>query len=385
MKYERKVASATANLIDYLRWRGDLSLAASPFNQVDGLILCQLAYVCFDGVVPPPGRRAPLGMHQAIRTLAGPDVPKEVKAYWRAMDPRDRQLLLALLASPRFGAMRLAGYVNDLNPDAQKQFAALTVLLPDGAVYIAYRGTDDTIVGWKEDFNLTFSPVIPAQVESVEYLHRMALEYPGPLYLGGHSKGGNLAVFAAANGDASVQGRLCAVTNYDGPGLRPETAALPGFARIESKVRTFLPQSSVVGMLLEHQENYTVVRSDGAGLIMQHSPYTWQVEGPAFLTLADVTPTSHLLDQTLNQWCFSLSPDQVREFIDTLYQVVSATHARTLQDLSESRYRSALAILAALKNIDPDTRRLMGQVLRALWDTGKHSLFAAAKSRKEGR
>lgn len=376
---------ATANLIDYLHWRGDLSLDASPFNQVDGLILCQLAYICFDGIVPPPGQRAPLGLHQAIRTLVGPDVPKEKKAYWRTMDPRDQQLLLTLLASPRFGAMELAGYVNDVNPDAQKQFAAVTVLLPDATNYIAYRGTDDTIVGWKEDFNLTFSPVIPAQEESVVYLRRMAGQLPGPLRLGGHSKGGNLAVYAAANGEASVQGRICTVTNYDGPGLRPESAALPGFAHIEPKVRTFLPQSSVVGMLLEHPEDYTVVRSDGTGLIMQHSPYTWQVEGPAFLTLEDVTPTSHLLDQTLNQWCFSLSPDQVQEFVDTLYRVVNATHARTLQDLSETRYRSALAILAALKNIDPETRRLMGQVLRALWDTGKRSLLTAAKGRKEGR
>lgn len=372
-----------ANLIDYLRWRGDLPLALSPFNAVDGLILCQLAYIQFAGIVPPPGGRAPVALHQAVRTLSGPDVPKETKVYRRTLPAQDQELLLALLDAPRFGTMELTGFVDDVNPDAQKQFAALTILLPGGGAYIAYRGTDDTIVGWKEDFNLTFSPVIPAQMEGARYLQRMAALVPGPLMLGGHSKGGNLAVFAAANADAPVQDRLLSVTNYDGPGMRPASIAQPGFMRIQPKVQTFLPQSSVVGMLLEHQEDYTVVQSDGAGLIMQHSPYTWQVERAAFRTLEDVTPASHLLDHTLNQWCFSLSPSQVQDFIDTLYQVVSATHARTLQDLSETRYRSAMAILAALKNIDPETRRQMMEVLRALWAVGKRSLADAAKARKE--
>lgn len=216
----------------------------------------------------------------------------------RACGKEDQQLLTQLLQSPRYADILLDGYENIFDPVRQEQFAALTLHLPDGSAAVAFRGTDGTLVGWKEDFNMAFSTVVPAQLDAVRYLSDVAERTQGGIYLCGHSKGGNLAVYAAAFCAPEVQQRILGVRNFDGPGFTQQVLSQTGFARILPRVRTYLPRSSVVGMLLEHEEAFTIVESRSVG-IYQHNVYQWEIARGGFVELQQLSASSHLMDRAL--------------------------------------------------------------------------------------
>ena len=230
------------NVFDYLDWRGDLTLDLVPLCDVDAVVLSRLSYLPLDGLVPPEG--APVGA--LMRQLLASKPP--------LLLPEDGRFIPALAASQRFCEMWIMDYVNQIDLESQTQFAAITVALGDGRHFVAFRGTDGTLVGWKEDFNMAFTCPVPAQRLAAHYAASAMLRFPGEFLLGGHSKGGNLAVYAAAFCPAALQERIAAVYNNDGPGFDAEVIALPGYQRICARVQTFVPQSSIVGMLLEHEE-----------------------------------------------------------------------------------------------------------------------------------
>ena len=234
-----------ANVFEYLHWRGDLPFSAAPFNAADSLILCRLAYLPFDGLVPDafePGE---------VLAAVAERMPGGEEAYRL---PDDLRLLRALAGTRRFGGARLSGFVNRFDPAGEKQFAALTIRPEADLPYVAFRGTDGTLVGWKEDFNMAASTSVPSQREAAAYLNAAADALAGSLRAGGHSKGGNLAVYAAAFCHAPVQARVAAVYSHDGPGFLPQIVESAAYRRIRGRVHAFVPQSSVVGMLLHHDE-----------------------------------------------------------------------------------------------------------------------------------
>ena len=258
-----------------------------------------------------------------------------------------------------------------LCPKEETQFAALTVLLDDGSAFLAFRGTDGTLVGWKEDFNLSFMDVVPAQLEAAGYIQDFAASFPGQLRLGGHSKGGNLAAAGGALSAVKVRDRIASVWSFDGPGLNPYLLARPGYQELRTRLRSFVPRSSVVGLLLAHEEPHTVVDSDQQGLF-QHDPYSWQVLGPDFVRLEEVDAGSRLIDRTLKNWLAGLTGAQRETVADTLYELLSSGDAKTVKEALEPRYLAG-ALRAAL-DADPQDlltvagslARLAGAALRAL-------------------
>ena len=250
-----------ADMFDYLLWRGDLSMEAVPPNPVDTLILSELSYIGFEGLVPGDFLH-PVPLRVAAEAFAMlPDREDRDRVK------RDGELLAAAARTERFGELRLVFYRSELLPELQSQFAAVTWLLPGGGAVITYRGTDLSITGWKEDFNMSFQPQVPAQEKALWYLEAFARVHRGPIRLAGHSKGGNLAVYAAAKAQPELQERILSVHNHDGPGFHSSMLRDPGYRAILPRVRTFVPQSSVVGMLLEHEEPYTVVKSRQLSLL----------------------------------------------------------------------------------------------------------------------
>jgi len=351
-----------ANLMDYLDWRGDLTLAVSPFNEVDALILAELSFVDFDGIVPPPeiGRGLPLceAAEAFFARHGGRDVDMGV-----LVPDGISQMLRKLMASPRFRNMTLNGYTALLDDAVEQQFAALTIDLGNGSIYISFRGTDDTIVGWKEDLNMGFLEEIPSQKQSVAYVARMARQYPDKtIRIGGHSKGGNLAVYSAAKSDGAIQERIVAVHNNDGPGFAWDISETAGHKRIASRIHTVLPQTSVVGMLMEHEKHYQVVHSTYEGLY-QHDGFSWQVLGTQFVHLDDVSREGKLVDEALSAWADSLNTQQREALADALYSVFTASGAKTLSELNEEKLKSAAAMLKTYKNLDRETRRMVTEAL----------------------
>ena len=345
-----------ANLLDYLDWRGDLTLAQDPFNEVDNLILAELSFVDFRGIVPEPGKDAGIPLHQAAEAFFA-RIPDGQSVDMGVLVPAAiPDMLQKMAASRRFGDMRLHGFVDRLDVGKGEQFAALTIETGDGMLYLSFRGTDDTLAGWKEDLELACMPEVPAQKRAVEYTRAIAKQIPRKkLRLGGHSKGGNLAVYAGVFCPENVQRRIAAIWSNDGPGFHTDLLELPEHRRIANRIHSIVPKSSVVGMLLEHEEDYTVVDSNQLGF-MQHDGFSWQVMGSQFVTLRQVTRQAHLADQELRQWVQNLTVEQRAIFVDALFHVLSASGAVTLTDLKTDSLKAVGVMIKAMKDLDKETR-----------------------------
>lgn len=355
-----------ANVLDYLDWRGDLTLKQSPFNGVDSLVLCRLSYLPFDGILPGLYSDASISIAQAYERLIATTQSPVVLSSQGKLSARDAQLLRKLAHSKRFSQMQLTKYVNLIDACQQKQFSALTVYAGKQNTYVSYRGTDSTFVGWKEDFNMGFLTPVPAQREAVSYLGHIAHCTEGDLQVGGHSKGGNLAIYAAAFSDSAIQQRISHVYNHDGPGFLPQVMHSTGYQSIRPKITTFLPQSSVIGMLLEHEEDYLVVQSSQTGLL-QHDLYSWNVMGGDFIRLDSTTQGSKVVDITLREWISQMNIVQREQLVDGLFHILNASGADTIYDLkSGKRIKAALAMISSIKQIDPATKHILSQTLGKL-------------------
>ena len=352
-----------ASILDYLDWRGDITFAERPFNEVDNLLLAELSYLDFGGIV-------------TADFAAAVPLSDAVAAFTKRTPHADMGVLVPekMAASARFRDVLLSGYVCKLDEQTETQFAALCAALPDGTVYAAFRGTDDTIVGWKEDFNMGFLPIVPAQREAADYLRAAAAAFPSQkLRAGGHSKGGNLAVYAAVWCGESVQDQLLAVYNNDGPGFHTSLLDRPEHQRIANRIQTILPESSVVGMLLEHEESYQVVRSNQVGL-MQHDGFSWQVLGTQFVHLSGLTEGGRIVDSALRDFVRGLDQEQRIRFVDALFEVLTCTNAETLTDLKDGGFRTAYSMLKTVRSLDPDTRQALSGTLGLLVRSGAKSV-----------
>ena len=343
-------------MFDYLTWRGDILFSQCPVNPVDALILSTLAYTQFGGLITDDPLH-PVFLHNAVDAFfALPDREKKVR------DRRDLDLLLAAAESPRFRNVGLCFYRDEFIPEEETQFAAMTFLLEDGSAYLAFRGTDYSLAGWKEDFNMSFLETVPAQRKAVTYAEDFCDHFSGPVYLGGHSKGGNLAVFAAAKTVPEIQHRIRTVYNLDGPGFGEYLMGDPGYLAMVPKIETYIPQSSIIGMLLEHEEEYTVIRSRQVGLL-QHDPYSWDLMAARFLEAVDISPDNRFLDRTIKNWLSGMSNEDRSAFVDTVYELLSTGGAKkTYHLLRPQNIRSVIKTL----NADENVRRLLATELAEL-------------------
>ena len=367
------------NMLDYIKWRGDLDFSAAPFTEVDNLIFSDFSYLGFTGIVPSAfGEK--IVLKDAVEKYlkrCGEDCSLGV------LVPDDILKMAQMMAeSRRFGSVKLSGYVNHINEDTGLQFSALTCTLEDGTVCVVYRGTDDTLVGWKESFSLSYSKVIPSHGEALEYMKNAALSTPLPLRVMGHSKGGNLAVYASAFSSPETQSRIIGIYNNDGPGFNGDIRKTEGYLRIKDKLHTLVPQSSVVGMLLEHEEDYTVVKSKSHTGIMSHNGFSWEMDGPSFYHLDDISAGGHLVDDTLKNWFREMDDGQREKFVDAMFSVLEVTGAKTLTELNQPK--NAGAIMKAVQNMDQETKEIISKTFSLLFQaskksiagrTGKRSLF----------
>jgi hypothetical protein len=390
-----------ANIFEYLNWRGDLSLAQSPFNAVDGLILSQLAYIDFEGIVAGSLTESPVTIADAAKAFKAAGADQKMIASRQYSVDNFVKLFARLAECDRFSQLRLVGYVNSFDSDTQKQFAAITVLAgkPDekssgklfgiplskslgklfgkspeeSLIFVSYRGTDNTLVGWKEDFNMSFLAAVPSQLEAVAYLKKTAAQFAGRLQLGGHSKGGNLAVYASACSNAAVQDRIDHVYSFDGPGFAASILTSDGYLKVRKQIHSFMPQSSIVGLLMEHDDAATIVHSTEVG-INQHDAFSWEVTYNYFVCLDSLTDASQRLDRTLTDWLKSLNEIQRQQFIDGFYEVLAATQAETLNDLTSDWFKNAGIIIKSLKNADLETKQLMMQAIQLLFKSVKSNM-----------
>ena len=348
------------DLFEYLDWRGDIPFERLPLCEVDNLIFSLLSYAKYDGVVPPLSLRESIALTDAVAAydqLHGPSNDGDLGILVPGRNIL--RLFREAAKTRRFASVRMCGYEDRLSDAEQKQFAAVTFLLPDGTAYVAFRGTDDTIVGWKEDFNMSYHSPIPSQLEATAYLNRAGKRHAGALYVGGHSKGGNLAVYAGVHCLREVKDRICAVYNNDGPGFEREFMYEEGYREIAHKIETYIPTYSIVGMLFERLEACTVVQSREQR-IMQHDGFSWEVQGGSFVRAPDTLPDSKRIDRAMKEWVASISKEEREAYVNAVYGLLTATEAKTLSELG----RSGLKLLRAYLTMDPDARDLMHETTK---------------------
>ena len=358
------------NVFDYLHWRGDLSFEDAPFNEVDNLILSMMSFPDFLGIVPSLPSPASVSFEYAMdQFLSRQDKSKHLGAIIP-----DTIIELSELASKtrRFGSLQLTAYENTVDEEKDMQFAALTVILPYGKMFASFRGTDDTLVGWREDFDLAFTPQVNAQHRAAEYLNSVCSIHSGEYYTGGHSKGGNLAVWSVLNVPPEVQDRLICAYNNDGPGFGTDMTKTAEYKRLNGRIKTIIPESSIVGMLLEHDEKYEVIHST-ENFIMQHDPLSWVVDCDKFVYMPERSSTGKRSDAAIKKWIASLSKDEMKLFTENLFKVLDATDAKTLTELSKNKLKNAFLMLKAARNMDKETKAAMNEIIRKLFEKDKKS------------
>ena len=357
-------------ILTYLEEYGGKTLMEMPFREVDSLILCQFAYLKFDGLVPYVDHEEKPVELKALAKAPGKESLFSDERYAKV----NRELFRKMAGSRRFGSMQIGDYVNLVEKDWETQFSAVTFTLEDGTVYLAFRGTDESLVGWKEDCNMALLSPIPSQHCALKYLNLMAGRIQGRMLLGGHSKGGNLAVYAAMHCSREIRDRILKIYNMDGPGFLRQVREQSAYDEIEDRIVKIIPHSSFIGMLFEQESHYKVVESKNLGLF-QHNPYSWIVQEDHFAWAKDVYQSRKFMDKTINDWILSLREDQIRVFVETLFSVLEAADADDLVKLGEDKKKSMLAMVSAMKDIDETTKQGIGETLGILFEiAGDHAL-----------
>ena len=352
------------DLFDYLMWRGDILFSQLPPNNVDALIFSALSYIDYDDIVPSVPEKTISLRDAAKKVLELPDQERKFRVK------KDLDLLSMAAETERFGSIGLCYYKNIFDIEKETQFAAITYILDDESAFLTFRGTDKTIIGWKEDFNMAYQNSIPAQRLARAYVQHFAMESDRMLRVGGHSKGGNMAIYAASTVDENIQDRILEVFNQDGPGFRDYMLEDEGYLRLIPKIHTFLPQSSIFGILMVHKEPCTIIKSRYVG-IMQHDPYNWEVMGKDFIILEELAPGAQFMDKTMDEWLQSMTNEERNEFVDTLFDLVMTKDTVRPRDILKPQN-----ILTYFKtwHMDEERRKKVGTELAKFVDAAKHSI-----------
>ncbi len=356
------------NILTYLDWRGDVTFDYSLFNEIDSVIIARLAYIPFDDIVSDDFEKG-ISLGRAAEKFFN-----KIDAMKKADKNSDLALLKKAAQSKRFTDLTICGYVSEWDEDAEKQFSAMTISLPDNSWYIAYRGTDSSLLGWKEDFNMSFKCPVPSQASAVSYIRKASGYLPGNLVAGGHSKGGNLAVFAAAFSGEETQKRIHGIYNFDGPGFDSAVIETDEYKAIADRVLTFVPQSSIIGMLLEHEEPYAIIKSVGKTGMLQHNIYSWSVNRNSFKKLENVDTKSTFVDFTLKDWIKKMSPEEREAFIDSTYRMITQNGVRTMNDISSSGVVRLINFVSSLKTLDDESRKAVTKALELLVESASKGL-----------
>ncbi|HIR59023.1 MAG TPA: DUF2974 domain-containing protein [Candidatus Onthousia excrementipullorum] len=331
------------NFLDYLQ-DNNKTFKESSFNSIDSLILAYLSYFHFPNT---------------LTRLKDLDISKTTKVE------KNREFIKRVVTSNRYKDIESCFYVEDTNDLIEKQFSAVTFLLPNNTMYISFRGTDSTLTGWKEDFNMAFMLPVPAQKEALNYVEKVTKLIPRKFYIGGHSKGGNLAVYAGCNLSNNLSTRIIKIYSHDGPGFIKEFLTTSNYQNIKDKIEKIVPSSSIIGMLLYTNENYKIIESSARG-ILEHDPFSWLINENNFIILKKLSDGTVFTNKVINDFLSSLSKKEREIFIDSLFTVLKSTNLTTLDEISKNFIVKLPNILIAIYKLDDVNKKYIIKTIKAL-------------------
>ena len=362
-------------LLDYLQWRNDVPLSISPFNEVDNVIFSYLSYIDFRDL--KEDWNGFFDLRDLFRNFCEKNSLEEIETTGEFTE-RAPLLLKEMMEGERFSATKVGYYAEDFDKDKVKQFAALVFLLPNGRNYISFRGTDKTITGWKEDFLMSCQSETAGAKEAVEYFNKIAPVLEGELILGGHSKGGNFAMYAAAFCEAEYKERIVQVYNNDGPGFREEVIQTPEYQEILAKILTVAPQSSIIGQLLSNPAKQHVIHSTAKG-ILQHDAMTWEAEKDCLVT-SELDELSEYTKTTLGSWLETMDDATRESLCTTAFSLIESTKSETFIEFSGNLMKNMETIWKEMGKLPEEKKKEIMNALNKLIESSKKAAVSQIKS-----
>ena len=363
-----------SDINEYLKWRGDITFDYDPFNEVDSLILSELAYCDFDHVVLEDDEPTEL---KTIR-----------KRYFRVHDREEVKkrtvfngwtplLLDSLFESKRFEDLKIGYFVNRKEDEKDEQFSAVTFELNDQFRYVAFRGTDNSVTGWKEDLLFSYKSGTPGQLR--DYLNHYCKDYDGILHVGGHSKGGNLAVYSAAFCEKSIQDKITNIWSNDGPGFLQETIESIEYQRIKNRIHSYIPRSSIIGLLMNNDVDHCIIQSTGKGAY-QHNALTWVVEKNHFVRAEEFSNGNLFLDKTIEHWLDGLEDEDKEEFLEYVFSILDAPGDDYIEEIKQHGLKSARDMFKAGTSINKEQLQKIAKVVGHFIASGSSTIFDSLKN-----
>ncbi len=345
------------NMIDYVKNMGNFDFTEVPFQTEDALVFSELCYLKFDGIVE--------GQNGKSVSLSEIDrLPEKEKLFCiKAYEKDNRALFKALTESMRFKNLTLSDYVNYVDRESETQFSAIMFTVSDDVHFIAFRGTDETMCGWQEDFKLALKKPIIGQTLSTAYINTIAERIRVPFFIGGHSKGGNLAMYAAMCASDLAKNLITKIYSFDGPGFRPEFLDEMEAGDFKSKLVSVIPKSSPVGMLLNSPGEYTVIEAKSVG-VLQHNPYNWVINKDNKLSESSMTEQHKMFMKSMNEFILSLDEESLSKLTLLLCGALDATNASTTEEFKANAGKHTKALIEAGKALDDESKEMAQKFLK---------------------
>jgi hypothetical protein len=373
--------------IDYLQWRGDLSFSKDPFNDVDALILALLSYLPFKDIVPGFESNKEISLKDTAKQYfskfsTNANKSSNINATASSSFNTQIEVLLKEAGScPRFENIRLSRYEENTDFIVGRQFAAVTFNLHNSEhqKVIAFRGTDNSVVGWKEDFELAYMKQIPAHESACKYLERTIGIFSSQFIVCGHSKGGNLALYAGTHLSAARQSRLAKIINFDGPGFDFSNVPKDPFLQYKHKIINYIPEESMVGLLLDSIGKRTVV-SSAARFVFQHDAFNWKIERSKFVQ-GSLTNNAKLLEQTLKTWLTEISLSEREMFLEVLFEMLGASEGTAIKSNPQESLQEINKIFKKYSGLDKESKKILTQVFESLSAEARRTLSGTIKEK----
>lgn len=348
------------NLFEYLKWRGDLSLDIVPFNEVDALILSSFIYVRFTNIISDHLDAAPIKMSDAIKIFLNQDNNQRI-----FRTKQDMELLNILKDAQRFKDLKCFYHKEVYDHENETQFGAMTIEIGDNQYAVVYRGTDNYVAGWKEDLNLSFT-IVPAQNLAVNYLNDIAYicDKKTKLYIMGHSKGGHLAMYAAAFSNDIYQ-NIEWIYNFDGPGFDFTQFNTDKLFKIKDKLKNYTPKWSFIGSFMNRIGDYSIVDSNEFTVI-QHDSYAWLCEANHFKYTNDIDKSAKFVKELLDKWLLELNHEERKNFVNAVYEIINASKAEDIRDIIPNILKNHKEVQSVIKGLDSKTSQAISLALNDL-------------------
>lgn len=350
-----------ATLYNYLLRYSDKSFDEMYLNEIDVLLLNELSYFPFDNYVTQAFDLEQAFDLSKLYKVIGPSLPRMHQFQTMILTKYRIELFQIMANSPRYSNIKLYAFHNQISLDIELQFSALCFDIPNHYTLVSFRGTDDSIIGWKEDAYMAFQPTIPAQQMAANYLNLMPTQQDKPLILSGHSKGGNLVVFAASKAKTELQEHIQIIFSFDGPGFQPLMNISEDMHLIEDRVVHIIPEDSIVGRMLEYNIPPVIIKSRKTAF-SQHEPINWVIEDNHFQVIEKTSDFSQLVDLSIKAWTAELSPSEMKEFVDISFDLIDLTKIKHLEEINQNKLGFFRHLRSQIHNLDEDSRQMIKQV-----------------------